>query len=44
MVGDYLAGAVYIVVIAVNLNQASVEANAVDIVIQFAVFIYDAIL
>ena len=44
LVGDYLAGAVYIVVIAIDLNQASVEANAVDIVIQFAVFIHNAIL
>ena len=44
MVGDYLAGAVYIVVIAVNLNQASVEANAVDIVIQFAILVDDAVL
>ena len=32
----YRVIAVYIVVIAVNLNQASVEADAVDIVIQLS--------
>ena len=42
--GHYLAGAVYIVVVAVDLNQTRVGLYPVYIVIQYAVLFHDAVL
>ena len=39
-----LAGAIDIVVVAVDLDQARVGLDAVDVVVQLAVLVYNAIL
>ena len=44
LAGNHFAGTVYIVIVSINLDQARIKANAVDVVIQFAVFIHNAIL
>ena len=44
LIGNNLAGTVYIVVIAVDLDQASIGLDTIDIVIKLAVLADDAVL